>query len=93
MSYTLLIAVFAKTGSRAGNYAAVLTLVFYLLYFLNQLWDAIKFSGPFNIFSYYEPQKLMFGKANFLLDCSVLTILIISCFLLSRWQFIRRDIP
>lgn len=93
MSYTLLIAVFARTGSRAGNYAAVLTLVFYLLYFLSQLWDEIKFTKPFNIFTYYEPQKLMFGQANFLLNCIVLIALILCCFLLSRWQFIRRDIP
>lgn len=93
LSYTLLIAVFARTGSKAGNYAAILTLVFYLFYFLSQLWDDIKFTTTFNIFSYYEPQKLMFGKGNFALDCMVLTSLIIICFFVSRRQFIRRDIP
>ena len=93
MGYALLIAVFARTGTRTGSYAAILTLVFYLVYFLSQLWDAIAFTKPFNIFTYYEPQKLMFGQANFLLNCMVLIALILSCFLLSRWQFIRRDIP
>jgi ABC-type transport system involved in multi-copper enzyme maturation permease subunit len=93
LTYTLLIAVFARTGSKAGNYAAILTLVFYLFYFLSQLWDDIKFTATFNIFSYFEPQKLMFGKGNFLLDCSVLTGLIIICYLVSRRQFMRRDIP
>jgi ABC-2 type transport system permease protein len=93
MSFTLLIAVFAKTGSKAGNFAAILTLVFYLLYFLSQLWDAISFTKPFNIFTYYEPQKLMFGKGNFSLNCFVLSALIIISFAISRRQFIRRDIP
>jgi ABC-2 type transport system permease protein len=93
MSFTLLIAVSVKTGSKAGNYAAILTLVFYLMYFLSQLWDAISFTKPFNIFTYYEPQKLMFGKGTFFMDCSVLTGLILFCFLLSRRLFIRRDIP
>jgi ABC-2 type transport system permease protein len=93
LTYTLLIAVFARTSSKAGNYAAILTLVFYLFYFLSQLWDDIKFTTSFNIFSYYEPQKLMFGKGNFYLDCAVLTSIIILCFFVSRRQFIRRDIP
>jgi ABC-type transport system involved in multi-copper enzyme maturation permease subunit len=93
LSYTLMITVFARTGSKAGNYAAILTLVFYLLFFLSQLWDDIKFTTYFNIFSYYEPQKLMFGKSNFTLNCVVLSSLIIICFFVSRRQFIRRNIP
>jgi ABC-type transport system involved in multi-copper enzyme maturation permease subunit len=93
LSYTMMITVFARTGSKAGNYAAFLTLVFYLLFFLSQLWDDIKFTTYFNIFSFYEPQKLMFGQSNFILNSSVLTVLILGCFLLSRRQFIRRDIP
>jgi ABC-type transport system involved in multi-copper enzyme maturation permease subunit len=93
MSYSIMFAAYKPTGLKSSNIASVLTLVFYFLYFLSQLWDDIKFTTPFNIFSYYEPQKLMFGKGNFMLDCSVLTGLIIICFFVSRRQFIRRDIP
>ncbi len=93
MSYTLLFAAYKPTGLKASNISSVLTLVFYLLYFLSQLWDTIKFTSYFNIFAYYEPQKLMFGKGNFYLNCSVLTGLIIICYFISRRQFVRRDIP
>jgi ABC-type transport system involved in multi-copper enzyme maturation permease subunit len=93
MTYTLLLAAFKPTGLRASNIASVLTLVFYFVFFLSQLWEDIKFTAHFNIFNYYEPQKLMFGKGTFFMDCSVLTGLILFCFLLSRRLFIRRDIP
>jgi ABC-type transport system involved in multi-copper enzyme maturation permease subunit len=93
MSYTLLFAAYKPTGRRASNIASVLTLVFYFLFFLSQLWEDIKFTAHYNIFNYYEPQKLMFGNGNFYLDCTVLTGLIILCYLVSRRLFIRRDIP
>lgn len=93
MSYTLLLAANKPTGLRSSNIASVLTLVFYFLFFLSQLWEDIKFTAHINIFNYYEPQKLMFGNGNFYLDCSVLTGLIVICYFISRRQFIRRDIP
>jgi ABC-type transport system involved in multi-copper enzyme maturation permease subunit len=92
-SITLLIAVFSRKGIRSGNLSAVITFVFYLLYFVAQIWDALKFTQPFNIFSYYEPQGLMFGKANFLLDVGVLGVLIMICMVFSTRQFEKRDIP
>ncbi|MCD4665900.1 MAG: hypothetical protein K8R68_11575, partial [Bacteroidales bacterium] len=92
LSYTLLIATFGKTGSKTGNISAVITLIFYLLHFLSQLWSTIEFTIPFNVFSYYEPQKLMFGLGNIILDSAVLGSLILVCLILSLWQFNRRDI-
>ena len=92
LSYTLLIATFGKKGSKAGNISAVITLVFYLLHFLSQLWSTIEFTIPFNVFTYYEPQKLMFGQGNIILDTAVLGSLIIVCLFLSAWQFNTRDI-
>lgn len=92
-SYTTLIAVFGKSGSKAGNFSAIITLVFYLLSFLSQVWDALDFTRPFNIFTYYEPQKLMFSKGNFILDILVLSALILICFGVSLKQFGKRDIP
>jgi ABC-type transport system involved in multi-copper enzyme maturation permease subunit len=92
-SYTTLIAVYGKMGSKAGNFSAIITLVFYLLSFLSQVWDALDFTGPFNIFSYYEPQNLMFDKGNFTLDIIVLFALAMICFGISLKQFVKRDIP
>jgi ABC-2 type transport system permease protein len=92
-SYSTLIAVFGKMGSKAGNYSAIITLVFYLLSFLAQIWSKLNFIKPFNIFTYYEPQQLMFNKGHFTLDILVLCILILICFWISLKQFIKRDIP
>ncbi len=91
-SYTLLITTFGKTGSKAGNVSAVITFVFYLLHFLSQIWSTIEITSPFNIFTYYQPQKLMSGQGNILLDSVVLGSLILVCLVLSIWQFNRRDI-
>jgi len=92
-TYTLLLTVFGKTGSKAGNISAFLTFGFYLLHFLAQLWSSIEFSKPFNIFSYYEPQALMFQQDNIVLNFIVLVSLVLVCLLLSLWKFARRDIP
>jgi ABC-type transport system involved in multi-copper enzyme maturation permease subunit len=92
-SYTTLIAVFGKMGSKAGNMSAIISFVFYLLSFLSQIWDKLDFIKPFNIFTYYEPQALMFNKGNFILDIIVLSSLIMICFGTSLKQFIKRDIP
>lgn len=92
-SYTLLIAVSGKPGLKAGNIGAVVTLVFYLVFFLSQIWEKIQFTRTFNIFNYFEPQKLIAGQADFILDAVVLGTLIVTCFVLSAWQFNRRDIP
>ncbi|MBL7103257.1 MAG: ABC transporter permease subunit [Bacteroidales bacterium] len=92
MSYTMIITTFGEKGNKTGNISAVLTLIFYLLHFLSQLWESIAFIKPFNIFTYYEPQKLMFNHGNFLTDISILSSLILVCLFISLWQFGRRDI-
>jgi ABC-2 type transport system permease protein len=92
-SYTLLTAVFGKVGSKAGNISAIITLIFYLADFLAQMWDDLKIIRPFNIFYYYEPQKLMFGQGHFLLDILVLGALVVLCTGISFYQFERRDVP
>jgi ABC-2 type transport system permease protein len=92
-SYSTLIAVFGKMGSKAGNFSAIITLVFYLLSFLAQIWSKLNFTKPFNIFTYYEPQQLMFNKGHFVKDIIVLCALILICFWISLRQFNKRDIP
>lgn len=92
-SYTLMISVFARQGLRAGNMSAVITLVFYLLFFITQIWEDISFLRPVNIFTYYEPQALMVGKGNFPADILVLGGLVLICFRVGMRRFERRDIP
>lgn len=93
MSYTLLIATFMKTGSKAGFYGAGVTLIFYFGNFLTALWKPISFVEPINIFTYFQPQKLMFDQRSLWLNVTVLSTLIVICLILSVRQFNRRDIP
>ena len=93
MSFTLLLSSFEKEGSKVGIRLAGITLVFYLLHYLSSLWDAIRFTKPFNIFNYYQPQDLMTGQRSFLLHFMVLSSLIVLCLLISIYQFNHRDIP
>jgi len=93
MSLTMVLSSFEKEGSKVGIRVAGITLVFYLLHYLSSLWDAIKFTKPFNIFTYYQPQDLMTGQRSFLLHVIVLSSLILLCLFISIYQFNRRDIP
>lgn len=92
-TYTLLIAVYGRTGTRAGNTSAGITFFFYLLFFVSELWSTLAFTKYINIFNYYQPQKLMFGQGNFLRDFLVLSGLIVICLGLSLKRFGQRDIP
>jgi ABC-type transport system involved in multi-copper enzyme maturation permease subunit len=92
-TYTILIAVYSKMGVKSGNISASVTFFFYLLYFLAELWDRIAFTKPFNIFSYYEPQKVMQQQGYFLLDIVVLISLVVICFVISLRRFESRDVP
>jgi ABC-type transport system involved in multi-copper enzyme maturation permease subunit len=92
-SYTLLIAVFGKTGFKAGNLSAAVTFFFYLLFFLAQLWSKLSFTNYFNIFNYYQPQKTMSGQGSFSRDILVLAILMALCLGLSLRHFEKRDVP
>jgi ABC-type transport system involved in multi-copper enzyme maturation permease subunit len=93
MSLTTVLSSFEKEGNKVGFKAAGITLVFYLLHYLSSLWDAIQFTKPFNIFTYYQPGDLMTGQRSFLLHFTVLSCLILLCLLVSMYQFNRRDIP
>ncbi len=93
MTYTLFIATVSKGGGSSGNVSAMITLLFYLLFFTGQLWNVLEVTLPFNIFNYYQPQNIMFGKDNLLFDCIVLASLILILMCASLYKFERRDIP
>lgn len=92
-TYTLMISVFSKMGIKAGNISALITFFFYILYFLAEIWNTLAFTRPFNIFSYYEPQKVMQRQDHLLQDVLVLAILVAACLWISLRRFARRDIP
>jgi len=93
MSFTLVVSSFSKEASKAGLVSAAVLLVFYFVHFLSKIWEGIGFTKPINIFTYYQPQQLMFGERDFSLNLLVLLILIFICMTISIIQFNRRDIP
>lgn len=64
MTVTLFTASLSKGGGSSGVISAMITLLFYLLFFTGQLWSVFKVTLPFNIFNYYQPQNIMFGKGT-----------------------------
>ncbi|NIO28559.1 MAG: ABC transporter permease subunit [Candidatus Latescibacteria bacterium] len=93
LSFSILISAFGKEGSRVGMRCAAVILIFYFLHFLGTLWKFLEAIKPFNIFTYYQPQKLMFDERSFWLHLCVLSVLIGLCLIISVKQFQRRDIP
>lgn len=93
MSLTTVFSVFEKEANKVGMKVAGIVLIFYLLHYLSSIWDAIKFTKPFNIFNYYRPVDLINGERSFLLHSIVLISLILLCLFISIYQFNRRDIP
>ncbi|MFQ5585008.1 MAG: ABC transporter permease subunit, partial [Calditrichia bacterium] len=87
MSYTLLISTFGKEGSKTGMSGAFVLLLFYFLFFISSVWDLLKFTQTFNIFTYYQPQKLMFGLRSLWLNIGVLGMLTSVCLFISLKQF------
>jgi len=70
-----------------------LTLVFYLLHFLSSMWDALAFTKPFNVFTYFQPAALMSGERSLGLNAAVLAVLTVVLVAGSALQFDRRDVP
>ncbi len=93
MSMTVMFATFAKAGNKVVLRSAGVFLLFYLLDILATLWNPLEFSRPINMFSYYQPLKLMFGQRSFWLNAPVLLGAITICLTVSLRQFSRRDIP
>jgi len=93
MTYTLLVSVFGREGGRTGMLSACITLLFYFLHYLGRLWSSLAFVKPFNIFTYYQPVKLMFGSESFRVHVAVLLPVIAILLAASIRQFGRRDIP
>lgn len=93
MSYTMLLATYGQPGSKVGMLSAGITLIFYLLDLVASLWEPLSVVAPLNIFSYFQPQDLILGEADFVTNALVLSSLILICVAVSLRQFTERDIP
>ena len=93
MTFSLLLSSLGKEASKSGIQSASIALLFYFAFFLGGIWQPLAPIQSLNIFNYYQPQRLMFDKVNFVINLLVLTILIIIGFAAGIRQFLRRDIP
>ncbi len=93
MSYTLFISTFKSEGNKTGIIGAIITLLFYLMNFFSTIWDSLQFTKFFNIFTYYQPQKLMFTERSFWSNAIVLLTIIFICLGAGMFRFHKRDIP
>jgi len=92
LSFSLMISTFMKESGKAVSISAITILVFYFIDILSSLWKPIEFFRPFNIFYYYQPQKLLVGQRTLTDNLPVLIILSFIFLLISLWQFKKRDI-
>jgi len=92
-SYSLLLAAYNQERGKFGVAAVVITLTFYLLHFIGSFWEELDFFKPFNIFSYYLPQKQMFGEIQLHQHILPLAGLTLGCFFLGIKKFSGRDLP
>jgi ABC-2 type transport system permease protein len=92
LSYTLFFSVYFKDVNKAVRVSAIITLVFYFLEVLSELWEALHFTTYFNFFSYLEPSKIMVSYDKVYSDMAFLTIWSVIIYFASRRIFLRKDI-
>lgn len=89
----LLASVWGTRGTKPAMWSAVALLSFYVLHFVTPLWEALDITTPFNIFSYYEPHKLVFGERSLGEHAAVLIGVVALGLGLAARRFHTRDIP
>jgi ABC-type transport system involved in multi-copper enzyme maturation permease subunit len=92
MSFSLMISSFMKESGRASSLSAIVILILYFADILSSLWKPLEFFKPFNIFFYYQPQKLITGQRSLMDNLPVLFSLSLIFLLISLWKFRKRDI-
>lgn len=83
----------AAPGARPALWSAVVVLTLYVAHFLAPLWGFLHVTVPFNMFTYYQPQKLMFGESSLAVNSLVLIALSLVLFGAAARRFHTRDIP
>jgi len=92
MSYTLFFCVIMKDITKAIRISAVITLVFYFIDIISELWPTLEFTRYFNFFSYFDPPSIMVGHDNLIRDLIVLLVCSGILYFVSKRKFLRKDI-
>lgn len=92
MSLTMLFSVYFKDISKAILGIAILTLVFYFIDIISDLWEPMQFTKHFNFFAYFDPPEIMIGKGTAYFDIVLLGVLSIALYLISYRIFLRKDV-
>ena len=92
-SASFLVSAGATKGARTGLWTAAVLLAFYVLHFLTPLLDALRVVVPVNVFTYYQPHKLILGERNLWENVVVLVAATGAFFCAAALRFAKRDIP
>jgi len=92
-SASFLVSAVAMKGARTGLWTASVLLAFYVVHFLTPLSNALRFVVPVNVFTYYQPHKLMLGERNLWENVVVLAAVTGACLSVAALRFAKRDIP
>jgi ABC-2 type transport system permease protein len=90
--YSFLCSALASERGRAAGLAAGITVAFYFVNVLAQLWEKARFMQSFSIFYYLRPLPLLTRGAPAWGDLALLGGLAAVTLLASLWVFARRDI-
>lgn len=91
-SYAYAISANSSDGGRAAGLSTGLTVLFFLLDFLSELWEPLAFLGPFSVFHYFDPGEVATSGAVPWRDLAVLGGVALVGWTAALVIFQRRDI-
>ncbi len=90
--YTFLFSSFFSERGKAMSWGVGVTILFYFLNYIANLWEAVRFLEPYTIFYYYDTQDIFTWRELPVWDVSVLFSVGILCLVGSLIVFEKRDI-
>ncbi len=91
-SLAYLLSAGSSEAGRASSWAISLTLVFYLMDFVGDLWELAEPVKPYSIFHYYRPLELLRGDRGLFPDLYILLGLALLLFVGASLVLQRRDL-
>ncbi|MBF8267994.1 MAG: putative antimicrobial peptide exporter permease YclI [Dehalococcoidia bacterium] len=91
--YGFLFSALSRDGSRAIALTTGLTVAFFFLDFVSELWEPLDFMRPWSIFHYYDPISVIQSGSIPWNHGLVLGGVALACYLTAIAVFQRRDIP
>ena len=90
--YTFFFSSFFSERGKALSWSVGITIFFYFLNYITNLWEAVRFLEPYTIFYYYDTQDIFTWRELPVRDVSVLFSAGFLCLVGSLIVFERRDI-